>query len=185
MHRLRVGAMHRRKTLSPYTATSVFSTTKTLYPGSSESPNSIASRAFMARAVSAVSVGFTSNAGNPTSSAVNQLLSSDGLLKPRVQGIHHRQSIGTQVDCIRFQCIGKPASLPGMTITLREIKRYPVKGLCGETLNAGADTRPIVTARSVIYFGAHIERFRQDEPRLDAEEPIPQPRATSRSHSCP
>ena len=23
-----------------------------------------------------------------------------------------------------------------MTITLREIKRYPVKGLCGETLNA-------------------------------------------------
>ena len=39
----------------------------------------------------------------------------------------------------------------------------------------GADTRPIVATRSVFCFGARIERFRQDEPRLDAEEPFPQP----------
>ena len=60
-----------------------------------------------------------------------------------------------------------------MTITMREIKRYPIKGLCGETLNA-VELTPANRCRTIgLCFGARIERFRQDEPRLDAEEPFP------------
>ena len=70
-----------------------------------------------------------------------------------------------------------------MTITLREIKRYPGQRIVRRDLECrGADTRPIAATRSVFCFGARIERFPTGRTAVGCRRTIsqPQPRREDR-----
>ena len=173
----RVGAYGRRKDIIAVYATSVFADNGDIVSGVVNRKPELdrLARALLARAVTDIR-GFSQGlrqmrASRPLLLSI-RLLSSDGLLKPRVLGksiiagatLGHRSIasvFNASASCQppwHDDYLARDPTLSGQRIVRRDFE-------C-----RGADTRPIVG--SVIYFGAHIEQFRQDEPRLDAEEPF-------------
>ena len=139
-------------------------------------------RAFMARAVDRHPriQSVSSNAGNPASSSVNTVIvirrspEASHLGNPIIAGERVGRDRSIDPFSMHRQAL---QGTSGMTITIREIKRYPVKGLCRETLNAatvrtGGQSLPQDRCSALAHASSGFDRTNRGE---DAEEPFPRP----------